>query len=147
MWLGGCTIGSRRSFHKVPPCRTDGQNSLHAFYYQAEPVFYPPIYPIPGRDAAEGDNSGITWPAHPLPHYMGMTFTAMCEFWKIAQEIISVYFGSTDSAPLGRVPLAFAESRYQKLLEWTDKLHENMQHRKGCELHLIMVQLVLFTPK
>jgi hypothetical protein len=93
--------------------------------YHHKPVAFPPIFPIPG-DEIRVTNGGFSWPAHPLPMYMGTTFTSLCKLWVTVQEVLSVYF-SPDSEPLQkRVFLSFAEEKYQKLLLWANSLTASM---------------------
>lgn len=71
---------------------------------------------------------------------MGRTFTALCEFWKIAREVASVYFARGVAPLKDRVPLAFAESRYQKLLGWADQLAPEMARGGHSTAHVILFQ-------
>lgn len=65
---------------------------------------------------------GVQWPAHPLPGYIGSTFTELCRFWTIVQEVSTVYQEETSVPLTERVPVAFAEAKYRKLLAWSDML-------------------------
>jgi len=51
---------------------------------------------------------------------MGRVFPALCTLCVLAQEIAAVYFIDQEKYP--RVSLAFAESKYQKLLNWAATL-------------------------
>lgn len=71
---------------------------------------------------------------------MGATFTALCEFWEIAREVASVYFIPGGAPVKDRVPLAFAESRYQRLLRWSDSLAPSMARGDHSVAHVILFQ-------
>lgn len=82
---------------------------------------------MPGENREQDvEYLGVMWPAHPLPEYMGCLFTACCRFWAIMQEVSRVYFARVDTPFLSRVSLAFAESKYQKLLHWTDLFEDQI---------------------
>ena len=53
-----------------------------------------------------------------MPPYMGQTFTSLCKFWLIAHEFIETYYSDLSVPIIDRVPMAFVESTYQKLLLW-----------------------------
>jgi hypothetical protein len=64
-------------------------------------------------------------------------FPNACRLWVIAQEVQGVYsFGKTPVAE--RLPLAFAEGKYQKLLVWTGILEDHMKRIDGCS-HEVMI--------
>ncbi|KAK8048478.1 hypothetical protein PG994_010208 [Apiospora phragmitis] len=82
-----------------------------------------PILPIPGENITdEVERFGIVWPAHPLPSYVGYMFGPLCKLWTIVQEVAVVYIVKSDTPVADRVPMSFAESKYQKLLAWSDTL-------------------------
>jgi hypothetical protein len=66
------------------------------------------------------------WPAQPLPMYMGATFTSLCRLWVIVQEVLVVYFDTSDEPLQKRAFLSFAEEKYQRLLTWASTLTETM---------------------
>lgn len=53
--------------------------------------------------------------------FMGETFTQYCILLPINRGILSAYLDD-ESPPTQIVSLAFAEERYQRLLEWADQL-------------------------
>ncbi|KAK8140363.1 hypothetical protein PG984_000429 [Apiospora sp. TS-2023a] len=82
-----------------------------------------PIPPIPGENVTdEVERFGVVWPAHPLPGYAGYTFGPLCKLWTIVQEVAVVYIAKSNTPVADRVPMSFAESKYQKLLAWSDTL-------------------------
>lgn len=116
-------------------------SSLRGFYYQDEAIMYPPLAPIPGTYREDGiTKSGVQWPSHPLPLYMGKTFTALCEFWTVVQKVAAVYFARNGTSLIQRVSLAFAESKYQKLLDWADALRAEMARNELSPEHVILFQ-------
>ncbi|KAK2922753.1 hypothetical protein FoTM2_017606 [Fusarium oxysporum f. sp. vasinfectum] len=69
-------------------------------------------------------------------------FPNACRLWVIAQEVRGVY--SFGKAPVAeRVPLAFAEEKYQKLLVWTGILKNHMKRIDGCSPE-VMIFHILF---
>jgi hypothetical protein len=64
----------------------------------------------------------------------------MCEFWLIGQEVAMVYSAPGSSPITERVPLTFAESRYQMLLDWADTLGSEMTRGSDSTAHAIMFQ-------
>jgi hypothetical protein len=66
----------------------------------------------------------------------------MCKFWTIVQEIDAVYF-LKDSTPLvERVSLAFAESKYRRLLAWASELPQNMMRNESSTSDVLFFQYV-----
>ncbi|CAG7558172.1 unnamed protein product [Fusarium equiseti] len=103
--------------------------TIHVIYYGQKYIRHPPAFPIPG----EGTES---------PYFLGNMFPNACRLWVIAQEVQGVYrFGKTPVAE--RVPLAFAEGKYQKLLVWTGILKDHMKRIDGCS-HEVMIVHILF---
>jgi len=69
---------------------------------------------------------------------MGHTFTSLCKLWTILQEILAVY-AVHDGRPLHeRVPLAFAESKFQRLLSWADALVLDMARAPQRPGHVLV---------
>jgi hypothetical protein len=61
-----------------------------------------------------------------MPDFVGQTTTSLCKLWPTLQELDHVY-SLMGQIPLAqRVTLAFAESRYRKLLVWADALNLEM---------------------
>jgi hypothetical protein len=71
---------------------------------------------------------------------MGQTFPTLCTLWVMLHEIDIVYT-IKDSTPLmQRVPLAFAESKYQKLLVQADTLGPEMCRHEQTPSHVFFFQ-------
>jgi len=105
-------------------------HSLHAFFFHEKPILYPPSLPVPGHlDEGDASASRLLWPGAPPPEYMGLTFKTLCEFFCILQDIMFVYLGPKGKQVLERVPLSFAESKYQTLLSWATTLDATMMSR------------------
>jgi len=105
---------------------------IHVVYYQHTHIPFPPALPIPG-DPRDGADSGLS------RSLRGNTFPSACRLWMIAQEVLSVY--NFAKAPISeRVPLSFAEAKYQKLLVWVGGLDEGMRRAEDCPYEVIMFQ-------
>ena len=88
------------------------------------------MFPVPGRNNEDtlAERSAVHWPRHFIPDYAGKTFQSLCELWTIIQEVAAVYFseqGNEVNAQT-RIPLAFVEAKYQKILSFTDSLPPEM---------------------
>jgi hypothetical protein len=115
--------------------------TLHSLFFHDEPIAFPPSLPIPGDlDDASSYNPPGEWPAIPVPSYMGHTFSMMSKFWVIVQEIMAVYLGPKGRANLANIPLAFAEAKYQKLLQWSDAFEKHIAEATFYQFHILVVQ-------
>ncbi|KAM5385606.1 hypothetical protein ACJZ2D_000805 [Fusarium nematophilum] len=117
--------------------------SMNMFYMPLKPVEFPSMLPVPGENMPwkDGKNLNVQWPPHVPPWYAGKTFTAVCSFWPIMQEVRAVYFVQRLSfaASTARPPLAFAESKFQKLLRLcrlleSRRVARRIQRRPHCGL-------------
>ena len=77
----------------------------------------------------------MEWPSHALPHYMGGTFTALCSLWAIAQEVSAMYLPEGEGLLRDRISLAFAESKYNKLLACVGQLPLDVQRGDRTNPH------------
>ena len=60
---------------------------------------------------------------HPLPAYMGPTFTALCGLWSIAHDLTREYYDDEDvTTPILKARLETAEGFFHRLLAWADEL-------------------------
>jgi hypothetical protein len=115
--------------------------SYRGIYYPNEPIQFPPILPIPGYLDRQTDyGSPFVWPPHPLPTYMGHTFQTLSKLWVIIQEINTLYVLTGNTSLEKRVPLSFAESKYQSLLAWSDNLLPDMIHSANSSVHVLFFQ-------
>lgn len=73
---------------------------------------------------------------------MGQTFQSICKLWVIAQEVAIVYFDKDDTPVCNRVPLAFAEAKFRKLLAWMSTLDAGMARRDHCPSHVIIFHIL-----
>ena len=96
----------------------DPSRRPRSIHFRETVVRYPPNLPIPGKSEPDSDAPSL----HPLPAYMGGTFTLLCEFWLIVQEFALYYYANSEFGVSlqDRIPLAVAETIYQKLLRWAD---------------------------
>jgi hypothetical protein len=113
-------------------------DSLHSFYFRDPPILHSPVLPIPGQRSQEAKDIGSSMAA--LPKYMGQTFSTFCQFWTLAQEMAVLYLGQDERTLAERVPLAFAESKYQKLLAWTNTVAESMALNDHSPAHVMIFQ-------
>lgn len=72
----------------------------------------------------------LEWPEHSLPDWMGCAFSSLCKLLVLAQEIAAVYFVNRQKPLVEQVSLAFAESKYTKLLEWAATLRPELKRRE-----------------
>lgn len=105
-------------------------------------IMYPPALPIPGdRDVSwplSGSSGNPAWEPQPLPNYMGSTFTHLSRLCVMVQEIQIMYRGNTNNPIPKRASLAFAEFKYQKLLQWSDTLPQSMVYNEKSESHIFV---------
>ncbi|KAH8658318.1 hypothetical protein BX600DRAFT_514817 [Xylariales sp. PMI_506] len=121
--------------------------TLNMYYMPIIPFELPPMFPIPGDDSdLVGDAiMHMQWPPRPIPSSSaGQTFVAVCKFWTIMQEIGVVYFAhrSSPTSSPAKVPLSFAESKYQKLLEFASSLTEGMARRDHIPDHIVAFHIL-----
>ncbi|KAM0227921.1 hypothetical protein ACHAPO_011128 [Fusarium lateritium] len=100
--------------------------TLNSFWVPTRPITFPPMFPVPGRNDQDvlDERLAVHWPRHFIPDYTGKTFQALCELWTIMQEVVAVYFAQQGATM--RIPLAFVEAKYQKILSFTDSLPPEM---------------------
>ncbi|KAK0387840.1 hypothetical protein NLU13_4085 [Sarocladium strictum] len=112
--------------------------TYRSIFYPEPPIPYPPLLPIPGdRDRDTDYGSTLTWPTHELPAYMGETFQTLSKLWVIIQEI-NILYVLTDEEPLTqRVPLSYAETKYQALLHLADTLLPSMLPTEQSAAHVL----------
>ncbi|KFA48276.1 hypothetical protein S40293_10140 [Stachybotrys chartarum IBT 40293] len=132
--------------------------SHYSLYYKCVPILFPPMFPVPGGNISDDEESSfenpLGWKSYPLAPYMGAVFPALCGMWLIAQEIISAYYHDHEIPVADRVPLAFAESKYRRLLAWTTRLDPMLTcHEEKTlatvlilHMHLHSIILVIFRP-
>ena len=70
---------------------------------------------------------------------MGHTFTVLCKFRTVVQEIIAVYNSPQGSTTKDHMPFAFVELKYQKLLHWMDSISDGVQE-DNKPAHVIFFQ-------
>ncbi|KAH7173245.1 uncharacterized protein B0J16DRAFT_310981 [Fusarium flagelliforme] len=99
---------------------------------------HPPTLPIPGQTPPKRDES---WPAHPLPAYMGNTFPSVCELFVIFQQVCVAYSSDEARGLPSEKLLRIAESKYQELLHWADTLSLDMTRVNHCPTHVMIFHL------
>ncbi|RYC81304.1 hypothetical protein BFJ63_vAg15801 [Fusarium oxysporum f. sp. narcissi] len=110
--------------------------TIHVLYYHDESIAIPPALPIPGDERHDD-----LWPEHPLPEYMGSSFTKLCEFFTAIQEVAVVYSIADGTPIVDRVPIAFAEAKYQKILAWADSLGRDMAWDQNSQEHVMLFHM------
>ena len=106
-------------------------------YWWGDAPEYPPILPIPGDILSTVDRGNARAPAIPLVSYMGQTFPAFCRFWTVVAEILLVYHAEDAQV---KVPLAFALSKYQRLLSVAESLPLLMARTDKAKDHVVIFQ-------
>ncbi|OAQ87559.1 nitrate assimilation regulatory protein nirA [Purpureocillium lilacinum] len=119
--------------------------SVHGLYFRDPPIAHPPNLPVPAERSSTIDRQLDSSESHedfrPAPAYMGSTFSTMCRFWTIVQEVAVVYFKHDKRSLSQRVPLAFAEAKYQRLLAWTDTLAMGMARGEYSPAHVLIFHM------
>ncbi|KXL45058.1 MAG: hypothetical protein FE78DRAFT_148967, partial [Acidomyces sp. 'richmondensis'] len=100
-------------------------STIRSMIYHLKPPPNPPKLPRPGSHG---------WL---LPSYMGMTFASLLDFNVINHEVAMVYVSDDPRPIVERVPLAFAEAKYQKLLQWADGLPAAVVRREQNDHHVL----------
>ncbi|WJG36995.1 uncharacterized protein FOBCDRAFT_244378 [Fusarium oxysporum Fo47] len=106
------------------------EKKIHVVYYQHTQNPFLPTLPIPG-DPRNGAASSVS------RSFRGNTFSSACRLWMIAQEVLGVY-NFAKALISERVPLSFAELKYQKLLVWVDGLDDGMKRVEDCPYESII---------
>jgi hypothetical protein len=71
---------------------------------------------------------------------MGSTFTALCSLWTIGQEVAAVYHSEGEGTLGDRISLAFAESKYNKLLGCVSNLPSKVERGDDNKSHVLVFQ-------
>ncbi|OAQ60930.1 hypothetical protein VFPPC_01969 [Pochonia chlamydosporia 170] len=125
------------------------------FQEQDQSIRYPPRLAIPGLRSSglESDSTTEQIPSQPAPYFTGPTFPALCELWSIASQWILEYYKDGGSEIVSRISQEYAESMYQKLLSWSDKLpneiargDESTDHSATMHIWLHILILSIFRP-
>ncbi|KAM0080164.1 hypothetical protein ACKRZS_007667 [Fusarium odoratissimum] len=74
---------------------------------------------------------------------MGSSFTKLCEFFTVIQEVAVVYSIEDGTPIVDRVPVAFAEAKYQKILAWADSLGRDMAWDQNSQEHVMLFQCLV----
>ncbi|EWG35978.1 hypothetical protein FVEG_00157 [Fusarium verticillioides 7600] len=110
--------------------------TIHVLYFHDESIAIPPALPVPGHERHDD-----LWPQHPLPEYMGSSFTKLCEYFTVIQEVAVVYSLADGKPVVDRVPIAFAEAKYQKILAWADSLGKGMAWDQNSQEHVMLFHM------
>jgi hypothetical protein len=138
--LGGRIPGCRE-YRKGSLCVLDAYYTRYrSAYFPDRYIKFPPILPIPGDPIRVPSLYPFAWPPHALPVYMTQTFSTLCKFWIINQEIDAVYLLKGSMPLTDRVSLAFAESKYRKLLAWASELPRQMIRDESSTHDILFLQ-------
>ncbi|KAM0418945.1 hypothetical protein ACHAPT_012103 [Fusarium lateritium] len=113
--------------------------TIHVIFYHHKPIRFPPTLPIPGapRNRDMAVSSCTAYPPH-----LGTTFPNTCRLWTVVQEVLGVYVYPDEKPISERVPLAFAEGKYRKLLEWASTLGNDMKRTEHCASDVIIFHIM-----
>ncbi|KAK2468169.1 hypothetical protein H9L39_20391 [Fusarium oxysporum f. sp. albedinis] len=116
---------------------------MSLFYQQPGLAYpeYPPVLPIPGFAWHAGRDESANSVRQSLHSaYMGDTFPALCQFWRIIHEVTLRYYRDQPN-PRGRlsdhVRLAFAEYKYRELIAWAETLPSSMMRSEQIPHHVL----------
>ncbi|RKK65578.1 hypothetical protein BFJ69_g16156 [Fusarium oxysporum] len=119
---------------------------MSLFYQQPGLAYpeYPPVLPIPGYVWLGAPNESANSVRQPLQSaYMGDTFPALCQFWRIIHEVTLRYYHDQPN-PRGRlsdhVRLGFAEYKYRELIAWAETLPSSMMRSEQSPHHVLTFQ-------
>ncbi|EXK75649.1 hypothetical protein FOQG_19585 [Fusarium oxysporum f. sp. raphani 54005] len=119
---------------------------MSLFYQQPGLAYpeYPPVLPIPGYVWLGAPNESANSVRQPLQSaYMGDTFPALCQFWRIIHEVTLRYYHDQPN-PRSRlsdhVRLGFAEYKYRELIAWAETLPSSMMRSEQSPHHVLTFQ-------
>jgi hypothetical protein len=103
----------------------------------------PPLLPIPGEIGSGLYRSkGDRYESYPML-FAGRTFNKLCELFKIAHKLLYAYYdgnGRDDGAAIKHVDLAFSESLFRELLDWSASLSLDLVRAEGNSHHTVVLQ-------
>ena len=110
---------------------------MQTTFYLAVATEYPPALPIP-KEYEEAENEDDTvGNQQPLAADGNRTFSTFCSFWTIVSEILFIYRNA--EAPQAN-SLAFAVSKFYKLLSWGENLPVSMVRGEHNPAHVVVLQ-------
>jgi hypothetical protein len=126
---------------RLPPCRKNADglslgSRTRAFYYGDRQGRYPPMLPIPGTNPEADEKMQIRTP---LPPYKGQIFPRLTALILIMHQVSLMYDADSDKQLSERIPLAFAEAKYRKLLAWADGLEDEMALGEYTPRHVLIL--------
>lgn len=116
---------------------------MRSFMFQETELsgMYPPSFDPPGKDMHLSPENSTVDTQTGFSSYMGRTFPAMCEFWSLTRDWMTIYYISDGMPTHHRVSFDFAYKTFQKLLVWSDKLHTMLARGDHSSHHSIIFQL------
>ena len=111
-------------------------------FYPLEPIQYPPTLPVPIALRSDEDWPGVSRHPYPPSRHTSKTFPVACRLMVIAQEVNAVYSACKGDPVMERVPLAFLEAKYQKILACIDTLKNDVVQAADAPLYILVFQYV-----
>ncbi|OJJ47807.1 hypothetical protein ASPZODRAFT_141377 [Penicilliopsis zonata CBS 506.65] len=106
------------------------------YFHERFHIHGPPSYPIPG-DWQSSSSSML--PNNELPPYMGKTFPALCHFFIIVHDMVSLYYNHKPFTKI--ITLHDAYSIYQRLLNWADNLSPELLRSDKNPHHVLNLHI------
>lgn len=100
---------------------------------QCGAVHSPSLNAMPGVD---GMGNGLL---HTMPHYMGVTFPAVCEFWRIVHDV-SLAHRDVQNRTGRWLDLQEAEMKYREIMAWAESLPPALARGAEKPHHVIIFQ-------
>lgn len=98
---------------------------------------YPPSIPKPGSRGNRNNRENMADTSASTPDSKVQVFPSLCSLWTVASEVVFFYRTSTGQ---NQVPLAFALSKYYKLLCLADNLTDSMVRRQNSTAQTLVFQ-------
>ncbi|KAF4340440.1 conidial development fluffy [Fusarium beomiforme] len=115
--------------------------ALFNSFYPREPIRYPPVLPMPGK-VVDNMNPIMTKESVPsVPRHSSPYFHTQCRLWVIALEVVSVYKQPSNVPISERVPIAFVEAKYRRLVACMDELGENGVRGGDYPAHVLILYI------
>lgn len=123
----------------------DADKVYRRYYLQSHELLVerPPLLPIPGEAGSVLDRSKADrYDSYPML-FAGRTFNKLCELFRIAHQVVWVYYDGTgleDSSRFKRGDLLSAERLFRELLDWSASLSLDLVRAEGNSHHAVILQ-------
>ena len=107
---------------------------IRASGFRSGVPLYPPNCPIPDTERLDASETGYV--GNFQSRFMGHTFRELCRLMNLFHELTLFYYTgpSADVDLRERVPLALAETTYQRILRWSVRVNR-MFAESGPRVH------------